>query len=114
MHAASQRGIALAAEHHLGMLPGGIRQNEVIETVRQRLAGDADAKLGHVGEVRQALLARRVVLTEYYLARSSVFGTPCADTALQGAAEPIPIAPRMAPLHLVQHRHRPHARTSDQ
>src|SRR5271168_391393 len=114
LHAASQRRVALAAEHHLGMLPGGIRQNEVIETVRQRLAGDTDAKLGHVGEVRQALLARRVVLTEYHLARSSVFGTPCADTALQGAAEPIPIARGMAPLHLVQHHHRPYAGTGDQ
>ena len=96
------------------MLPGGIRQNEVIETVRQRLAGDTDAKLGHVGEVRQALLARRVVLTEDHLARSSVFGTPCADTTFQGAAEPIPIALGMPPLHLVQQHHRPHAGTGDQ
>ena len=96
------------------MLPGGIRQDEVIEAVRQRLAGDADAKLRHVGEVRQALLAWRVVLTEDHLALSSVFGTPGADTTLQGAAQPIPIALGMAPLHLVQHHHRPHAGTGNQ
>jgi hypothetical protein len=65
---------------NLGMLPGGIRQDEVIETVRQRLAGDTDANLGHVGEVRQALLARRMVLTEDHLALSAVFGIPGADT----------------------------------
>jgi hypothetical protein len=83
------------------MLPGGIRQDEVVETVRQRLAGDTDAKLGHVGKVRQALLARRMVLTEDHLALSAVFGTPGADTTLQGAAQPIPIAFGMASLHLV-------------
>src|ERR1700733_2688447 len=74
LQAASQCSVALAAEHHLGMLPGGIRQNEVIETVCQRLAGGTEAKPGHVGEVRQALLAWRVVLPEDHLTRSSVRG----------------------------------------
>jgi hypothetical protein len=34
------------------MLPGGIGQDEVIETVTERLTGDADTEVGHVGEVR--------------------------------------------------------------
>ena len=93
------------------MFPGGIRQDEVIETVRQRLIGDADAEVGHVGEVRQALLARRVVLAEDHLARRAVLGTPGADATLQRAAQPIPVAVGMAPLHLLQHRHRAQART---
>jgi hypothetical protein len=39
------------------MLPGRVGQHEVIQPMVQRLAGDADAGIGHVGEIRQRLLA---------------------------------------------------------
>lgn len=44
-------------------------------------------------------------------ARRAVLGTPGADATLQRAAQPIPVAVGMAPLHLLQHRHRAQART---
>jgi len=47
-----QRGVALAAQHRLGMLPGGVGQHEVIQPVIERLAGDADGQGAHVGEIR--------------------------------------------------------------
>jgi hypothetical protein len=39
------------------MLPGRVGQHEVIQPMVQRLAGDADAGIAHVGEIRQRLLA---------------------------------------------------------
>ncbi len=76
LQAASQRRETLAAQHDLGVLPGGIGQDEVIETMRQRLTGDTNAEIRHVGEVRQALLARRVILAKDHLALRAVLGTP--------------------------------------
>jgi hypothetical protein len=35
------------------MIPGGIGQDKVIETVREQLTGDVDAEVRHVGAVRQ-------------------------------------------------------------
>ncbi len=81
----------------------------MIQTVRQRRAGDTDAEVGHVGEVRQSLLARRVILAEDHLALGAIFGAPGADATLQGAAQAVPVAIGMTALHLFQHRHRPHA-----
>jgi len=114
LQAAGQRGEALAAQHDLGVLPGGIGQHEVIETVRKRLPGDTDAEVRHIGEVRQPLLARRVVLAEDHFAFGPVFGAPGADATLQGAAQAVPVAIGMTALHLLQQRHRPHAGTTGQ
>ncbi len=86
----------------------------MIETMRERLPGDTDAEIGHIGEVRQALLARRVVLAEDHLALRAVFGAPRAHATLQGAAQAVPVAVGMAALHLFQHRHRPHVGTAGQ
>ena len=41
-----QRGEALAAEHDGGVLPAAVGQDEVVEPVRERRAGDGDAELG--------------------------------------------------------------------
>jgi hypothetical protein len=112
LQAAGQRGETLAAEHHLRMFPGGIRQDEMIETVCKRLTADPDAKIRHVGEVRQTLLARRMVLAEDHLALNSVLSAPGADATLQRAAQAIPVAIRMSSLHFFQQRHRPYAGTA--
>ena len=85
------------------MLPGGVRQYKVIETVREPNAGDVTPRSA-ISEVRQALLTRRMVLTEDHFALGAVLGAPGADATLQ----------RAAPLHLVVHHHRPHAGTGDQ
>ena len=59
-----ERDIALAAEHHVGMLEAGIGEPEVIEPVIERLTGDGDGKIGHVGEVGQAHASGLVHLAE--------------------------------------------------
>jgi hypothetical protein len=46
----------------------------------------ADADLAHVGEVRQALAARLMILTKDYLALQIVLGAPEANAAFSGAA----------------------------
>jgi hypothetical protein len=52
LQADGKRGETLAAQHRLGMLPGRVSQHEVIQPMVQCLAGDADAGVGHVGEIR--------------------------------------------------------------
>jgi hypothetical protein len=114
LQAAGQRGETLAAEPHFGMLPGGIRQDKVIEAVCERLTGDADAEIHPVGEIRQARLTRWMILAEDHLALSAVLGAPGADATLQRAAQTIPVAIGVASLHCLQQRHRSHAGTVGQ
>jgi len=114
LQAAGQGGEALAAQHRFGVLPAGIGQDEVIQPMRQHLPGNVDAEIGHIGEVRQPLLAGRVALPEDHLALCAVLGAPAAHTALDGAAQAIPVAVGMAQLHLVEQRDRPQARAADQ
>ena len=74
-----------AAEHHFGMLPTRKRQPEMIEPVGKVQAGDGDAKRIGIGEVRQALLSRRMLLTKDHLALWAVQRLPGAHPPLQGA-----------------------------
>jgi hypothetical protein len=46
------------------MLEAGKRHPEMIEPVLQRLSGDGDAKLSHIGEVRQPQPAGKLLLPE--------------------------------------------------
>ena len=55
-----------------------------------------------------------MILAEDHLAFQSMLSAPAADPALQRAAQAIPIAVGVAPLHFFQHRHRPHAGTTSQ
>jgi hypothetical protein len=55
-----------------------------------------------------------MVLAEDHLALSAVLGAPGADATLHGAAQASPVAIRMASLHFLQQRHRPHAGTAGQ
>ena len=109
LQANGQRGETLAAEHRLGMLPGRIGQHEVIQPMVQRLAGDADAGIGHVGEVRQRLLSGHMVLTEDHLPIGAVLGAPGADPALQATTQPIPVMIGMTQLHLLEQGNRSQA-----
>ena len=59
---------ALTAEHHLGMLPAGERQSEVIQPVCEPNAGYRDTEQVGISEVRQALLPRRMLLAEDHVA----------------------------------------------
>src|ERR1700746_829090 len=46
------------------MLPAGERQPEVVKPMLERLAGDGNAKITHVGKVGQAEPARYLLLSE--------------------------------------------------
>ena len=68
----------------------------------QRLAGDADADIGHVVEIRQRLLSRHMVLTEDHLAIGAVFGAPGPNPTLKAPTQPAPVMTGMAQLHLLE------------
>jgi len=89
LQALRQGDEALAAQHDLGMAPAAERQAEVVQQVRERLAGDRDAEFGAVGEVRQPLLTRRMLLPEDHLLLRPVQRLPMADPAFEGAADAI-------------------------
>jgi hypothetical protein len=107
LQANRQRGETFPAEHRFGMLPGRIGQYEVIQPMVQRLAGNADAGISHVGEIRQRLLSGDMVLTEDHLPIGAVLGAPGANPPLKAATQPIPFMIRMTALHLFEHRNRP-------
>src|SRR6266571_1682238 len=67
LQAFRERHEALAAEHDMGMLEARERQPEVIEPMIEPLTRDRDAERAHVGEVRQADAARRVLLAEDHI-----------------------------------------------
>ena len=102
LQANGKRGEAFAAEHGFGMLPGRVGQHEVIQPMVQRLAGDADACVRHVGEIRQRLLPGHMVLTEDHLAIGAVFGAPGTNPTFQAPAQPIPVMIGMTALHLLE------------
>ena len=101
-------GEAFAAQHDLGMLPAGERETEVVEPMRQRLAGDGDAEAARVGEVGQALLTRRVLLAEDHVALRAMQRLPMPDAALQRAAY-VWRQVRVTAEHLVEHGDRAQA-----
>ena len=74
----------------------------MIQPMVQRLAGDADAGIGHVGEIRQRLLSRHMVLTEDHLTIGAVFGAPGTNPTLQAPTQPIPVMIGMTALHLLE------------
>ena len=76
-----QGGKTLAAHDDLGMLPAGECQTEVVEPMRQRLAGDGDAKAARVGEVGESLLTRWVLLAEDRVALWAIQRLPMPDVS---------------------------------
>ena len=71
----------------------------------ERLAGNAHAKRRHVREVRQALLARLVLLAEDDFLLGTVLGAPDADPPFQRASR-AGVQVRMAAHHLPEHADR--------
>ena len=82
----------------------------MVEQMTERLAGDPDAETAAIGEIRQSLSARRMLLPEDQLTLGAFGRSPVRDTALQRAQQPVGIAAGMQPLQLLQQRRRPQAR----
>ena len=68
----------------MGVFEARERQAEVIELAIEDLAGDGDAEIGHLGEVRQAHPARRMLLAKDDLPIRPVHRPPRPDAALEG------------------------------
>jgi hypothetical protein len=66
----------------MGMLEPREWQAEVVEPVAERLARDGDAELTHIGKVRQAHPARRVLLAEDHIPAGVVERPPFVDATL--------------------------------
>jgi hypothetical protein len=104
-----QRHEAFAAEHDMGVLPAREGQPEMVEPMIERRAGDADAAIAHLGEIRQPEPARRMFLPEDDVLLGAVQRPPPADAPLQGAAD-AGASLGMAPPDLVENGDRPQAR----
>ncbi len=107
---AGQRDVAFAPEHDVGVLEARVGQPEMVQPVVERLAGDGDGELAHVGEVRQAEPPRHMGLREHHLPLRPVHGPPVAHPALEGAADPLAEGAGEGAIEFVQHRDRLEAR----
>jgi hypothetical protein len=83
-----QRHKTFTAEHDMGVFEAGKGKTEVIEPMIERLAGDGDVKIAHVGEVGQSHPARRMLLTEDHLLIRAVQPPPRSDAPLQRPPDP--------------------------
>ena len=68
----------------------------------KRDTNDAHTELARIGEIRQSLLTRRVLLTKDHLPLRAVQRLPQADASLQRAAQIVGEA-HVPSLHLEQH-----------
>ena len=89
-------------ERHV--LPVRMRQHEVVDQMRARLAVDRHAQLAHVREVRGAQPARQVLLREVDLLVRPARGLPVLDPPLQRPQLPIVELTGMTPLQLPEKR----------
>jgi hypothetical protein len=83
------------------MLPIGIRQDKVIEQVRERLARDGYLQVVHGSEIRGRQPARRMRLWEEHLLGRAMQGLPLTHTPLERAPHGVGILPRLGPLQPV-------------
>ena len=84
------------------VLPVRVRQDEVVDQVRERLALDGHAQLRHVREVRGAELTGQMLLGEEHLLVRTVRRQPVLDAPLQGAELPVGEAARMPTLQFLE------------
>jgi hypothetical protein len=84
------------------VLPVRVRQDEVVDQVRERLALDGHAQLRHVREVRGAKLTGQMLLGKEHLLVWPVRRPPLLDVPLQGAELSIREATGMTALHLLE------------
>lgn len=101
-----ERCVALATDHHGGMLPAAVGHDEVKQPMRERRAGDGDAELSGVGEVRQRHTARLGRLTEDHVARGAVQRAPVTHPPLKRPADAV-VGEGVGVVHLqmAQQRH---------
>ena len=104
LEAFGQCGEALAAADRLDILPAAKCEPEMIEQMRERRAGDCHRKATAIGEIRQRLPTRRVLLAKNELAFRTLGRSPIRDPPLQRAQQSIRIAAGMAALQLAQNR----------
>jgi hypothetical protein len=81
-----------------------MRERKLIEPMRERLAGDRNAKLVGVGEIREALATRRMLLHEEDLAFAAVSSAPLPHTALERPKRTWPVFAWALALELLQER----------
>lgn len=81
-------------------LPVGVRQDEVIDQVVERLAGDGDAESAHVGEVTLGESPRLVGLCEEHLLGRPFEGPPPFDSPLQATELDVGEPSREPPLQV--------------
>jgi len=100
---------ALATEDDADVLPAAVGQDEVVEAVVERRAGDGDAELAGVGEVRERHAAGLGALAEDDVLGRALQRAPCAHPALERAADAVVgEAVGIEPLQVAQQRHRLH------
>src|SRR4051812_43360637 len=97
---------ALAPENHMRVLEAGVSEPEVVKPVIQPHAGDRDAEIGHVGEVRQPDPAGLMGLPEDDLLLLAMDGAPRSDATLNRAPD-ARAELRMTPDDLLEDRDRP-------
>src|SRR5262249_25380200 len=83
-------------------LPVGVGQQEVIDRVIKRLAGERDVQVVHASEVRGPQLAGRVDLIEEALLGRAFDGPPRFDLPLQGAELAVLEPPRESALEILE------------
>src|SRR6516164_2600416 len=97
-----QRGETLAAADRLDVLPAAIGEPEMIKQMHERLTAQHHAEPAAVGEIRQRLKARWMLLAKDQLALRALGRPPVRHPALERAQKPIGVAARMVLLQLFQ------------
>ena len=95
-------------------LPVRVGEDEVVEEVIERLAGDGHSQTGHVREVGGAQSAGRVDLGEEHFLRRTAHRTPRFDSPLEGAELPVGEASGVFPLELPEQGQRLQPRVEGQ
>lgn len=85
-------------------LPVRVRQHEVIDQMRKRLAGDRDGQRGHVSEIRLPQTSRLVLLREVHFPPRAFRRSPHLDAPLQRAQLAFRKPARVLPLQLLEQR----------
>lgn len=83
------RAETLAAKDHPRMLPAAVDQAKMVESVRERFAGDGHAEIVGDGEVGQTLSPRLVPLREIHLLVFAMPGPPCPNAPFQRPANSV-------------------------
>ncbi len=103
LQALAEALVALREANGAGF-PIGVGQDEVVDQVREGHAGQGDAQVGAVGEVRSSQPSGVVDLAEEDLLGGAVLGPPLLDPSLQSTQLPIAEAAGVLPFQLPEQR----------